>query len=96
MKINVTKNEKLEVNVSDTEVFNTFLALIRQKLPHGLDLYIKDGKLLFYEMVGEQDRQWVWLKDRHPDLIITQEMIKLVKFLAEVKTFRGVILCAHC
>ena len=51
MKINVTRNEKLEVDVSDTEVFNAFLALIRQKLPHGLDLYIKDGKLLFYEMV---------------------------------------------
>ena len=95
MKINVTRNEKLEVDVSDTEVFNAFLALIRQKLPHGLDLYIKDGKLLFYEMVGEQDRQWVWLKDRYPDLVITQETIKLVKFLAQVKTFRGEILGAH-
>jgi hypothetical protein len=95
MKITVTRRENLEVEVSDTEVFNAFANLIRQKLPHGLDLYVKDGKLLFYEMVGEQDRQWVWLKDRYPDLVITQETIQLVKFLAQVKTFRGEILGAH-
>lgn len=54
MKINVTKNENLEVDISDTEVFNTFLALIRQKLPHGLDLYIKDGKLFIVKILASE------------------------------------------
>ena len=94
MKINATRKEHLEVEVSDLEVFNAFLTLIRRKLPYGLDLLAQNGELFFYEEVCGHNRDWetVQLKDRYPKTVVTKEMIALVKLLAEVKSSQGMVL----
>jgi len=96
MKIDVTRKENLEVEVGDFEVFNAFLELLRQKLPYGiraLDLFIRCGELYFTEEVcGHRDWETVRLKDRFPNLEITEGMMRLVKFREEVKSFQDVVL----
>jgi len=97
MKISVSRKENLEVEVGDLEVFRAFLDLLSQKLPYGtrsLDLFIRCGELYFTEEVGGHNRDWetVRLKDRYPNLEITEGMMRLVKFRAEVKSFQDVVL----
>lgn len=92
MIIKGLKKEITEVEVDDSVIKESYLLLIRRRLPfqiRNLDLFVENGELFFWnEVIGHnRDFEKTKVKDEYPDLKITNKIIKIVEFCDLVENF---------
>lgn len=93
MNIQGLKKEIIDVEVEDSVIVDSFLQIVKRKLPkqiRHLDLFVENGELFYWEeTIGHnRDFEQTKVKNVYPDLIISDEIIKIVTFHDMVKKYK--------
>lgn len=92
MEIKGTKTEVVQIEVSNSDIINAFLKVLRRKLP--LKLYLidvridVDGRLYYVEEVIGHNRDFErkYVDVEYPEIKITDEELSYIRLITEINS----------